>query len=108
MNKLKKVALLFTLAILATVNLNAQKKVAVVTFYVDKHISFDQIGGGAALVAAIGSLSENENFDLTSVLNNFHETFFNTISPWRKCLRADRPRKSGARSSSGSGAITVT
>ena len=77
MNKLKKVALLFTLAILATVNLNAQKKVAVVTFYVDKHISFDQIGGGAALVAAIGSLSENENFDLTSVLNNFHETFFN-------------------------------
>jgi hypothetical protein len=77
MKSIKKIMLICTLAILLSPSLMAQKKVAVVTFYVDKQVSFDQIGGGAALVAAIGSLSEDENFDLTPVLNNFHETFFN-------------------------------
>ena len=57
---------------------NAQrKKVAVVTFYVNKHIGFEALGGGAALAGSIASLSEDPNFNLTSVLNNFHDVFFN-------------------------------
>ncbi|MGB3465936.1 MAG: hypothetical protein WBA74_11730 [Cyclobacteriaceae bacterium] len=56
---------------------NAQrKKVAVVTFYVNKHIGFEALGGGAALAGSIASLSEDPKFDLTSVLNNFHDVFF--------------------------------
>lgn len=59
----------------------AQKKVAVVTFYADKHINFEQLGGGVGMVAAISSLAEDENFNLQPVLNNFHETFFNDYVP---------------------------
>ena len=54
-----------------------KKKVAVVTFYVNKHIDFNSLGGGAALAGGIASLSEDPKFDLTSVLNNFHDVFFN-------------------------------
>lgn len=57
------------------------KEVAVVTFYVDKHIAFDQLDGGVGMAAAIASLAEDENFNLTPVLNNFHETFFNSYGP---------------------------
>jgi len=81
MKSLKKIMLICTLAILLSPSLLAQKKVAVVTFYVDKYVNTEQLGGGAALVAAIGTLSDDENFDLTSVLNNFHETFFNEYAP---------------------------
>lgn len=74
---------IFTLLIgaILTSSLLAQKKVAVVTFYVDKHINFEQLDGGVGLAAAIASLSEDENFNLTPVLNNFHETFFTDYAP---------------------------
>jgi hypothetical protein len=54
---------------------NAQKKVALTTFWVKKYIGFDQLDGPAALATQIMTLSENPNFDLTSVLDNFYETF---------------------------------
>ena len=55
--------------------INGQKKVALTTFWVKKHIGFEQLEGPAALAAQIMTLSENPNFDLTSVLDNFYETF---------------------------------
>ena len=56
--------------------IKAQKKVAVTTFWVNKHIGFDQLGGNSvALAAAILSLSEDPNFNLQPVLDNFYNTF---------------------------------
>ena len=40
-----------------------------------KHIGFEQLEGPAALAAQIMTLSEDPNLDLTSVLDNFYETF---------------------------------
>lgn len=51
------------------------KKVAVTTFWVSKHIGFDDLGGGAGLIASISSLSEDPNFNLQPVLDNFYNTF---------------------------------
>ena len=54
----------------------AQKKVAVTTFWVSKHIGFEQLGGNSvALAAAILSLSDDPNFNLQPVLDNFYNTF---------------------------------
>jgi hypothetical protein len=69
---------LFLLLILFSVQAFSQKKkVAVTTFYVDKHIDFSGLDGAARMAASIASLAENPNFDLKSVLNNFHTVFFN-------------------------------
>ena len=73
MKSIKKIMLICTLAILLSPSLMAQKKVAVVTFYVDKYVDTEQLGGGAALVAAIGSLSEDENFDLKDFEDNLNK-----------------------------------
>lgn len=55
----------------------AQKNVAVVSCYVDKYIDVSGLDGAAALAAGIATLAEDERFDLTSVLNTFHDDFFN-------------------------------
>lgn len=73
---MKKLLLLtFVCFTLSNVSLLAQKKVAVTTFWVSKHIGFDEIGGGAALAASIASLSENPDFNLQPVLDTFYKTF---------------------------------
>ena len=73
---MKKLLLLtFACFTLSNVSLLAQKKVAVTTFWVSKHIGFEEIGGGPALVAAISSLSEDPDFNLQPVLDNFYRTF---------------------------------
>lgn len=51
------------------------KKVALTTFWVSKHIGFEELGGSAALVASISSLSEDPNFNLQPVLDNFYTAF---------------------------------
>ena len=59
-----------------TTPLLGQKKVAVTTFWVDKHIGFEQLGGNAvAITAAIASLLEDPRFNLQPVLDNFYNTF---------------------------------
>ncbi|MDA9563321.1 hypothetical protein N9R81_01440 [Flavobacteriales bacterium] len=58
-----------------------QKKVALTTFYVSKHIGFEELGGNAALVASIASLSENPDFNLQPVLDNFYTTFMKDYAP---------------------------
>lgn len=73
---MKKLLLLtFACFTLSNVSLLAQKKVAVTTFWVSKHIGFEEIGGGPAIAAAIASLSENPDFNLQPVLDNFYRTF---------------------------------
>lgn len=52
-----------------------QKKVALTSFWVSKHIGFEELGGTAGLIAAISSLSEDPNFNLQPVLDNFYKTF---------------------------------
>ncbi len=58
-----------------------QKKVALTTFYVSKHIGFEELGGNAALAASIASLSENPDFNLQPVLDNFYTTFMKDYAP---------------------------
>jgi hypothetical protein len=63
-------------------NVSAQdKKIALTTFYVSKHIGFDELGGNAAMVASIASLSEDPNFNLKPVLDNFYKTFTEVYVP---------------------------
>ena len=53
----------------------AQKKVALTSFWVSKHIGFEDLNGTAGMIAAIASLSEDSNFNLQPVLDNFYNTF---------------------------------
>lgn len=73
MKKIYVLALAFIL--FANINVFAQKKVAVTSFYVTKQIGFEALGGGAGLAAAIGNLSDDPNFNLQPVLDNFYKTF---------------------------------
>ena len=57
-----------------------KKKVAVVTFYGDKYIDFSELDGGASLAATVGALSKDPNFDIKSIVNKFHDSFFNDLS----------------------------
>ncbi len=80
MRSFKFIFVVLSLVLTFSTSFGQNKKIAVVTFYVDKHIGFSELNENAALLAAIGSLAENPNFDLTSVLNNFHEVFFTEYS----------------------------
>ena len=73
MKKIIFVVIVFSFGLNSTIN--SQKKVALTSFWVSKHIGFEQIGRNAGLVAAIASLSENPNFNLQPVLDNFYKTF---------------------------------
>lgn len=73
---LKKSTLMILVLAFAGTCIAQNKKVAVVTFYVNKYIGTDQLGGAASLVSGVATLAEDPDFDLTSVLNNFHDTFF--------------------------------
>lgn len=73
---MKKLFLLvFTALLFTNTTAVAQKKVALTTFWVSKHIGFEQLGGGVGLAAAIASLSDDPNFNLKPVLDNFYKTF---------------------------------
>ena len=57
-----------------------RKTAAVCTFFVSKYIDFSELNGNAALAGSIATLADDPKFDLTSVLNNFHDKFFNTYA----------------------------
>jgi hypothetical protein len=71
----KLILFVFAATIFGNSGAVAQKKVALTSFWVSKHIGFEDLGGTAALVAAISSLSEDPNFNLQPVLDNFYATF---------------------------------
>lgn len=73
--------LVFTVSTMVSTNLMAQKKVAVTTFWVSKHIGFEELGGGVGLAAAVASLSDNPDFNLQPVLDNFYRTFKEDYAP---------------------------
>ena len=57
------------------------KKVALTTFYVSKHIGFSALGGSAGMAASIASLAEDPKFNLKPVLDNFYKTFMDVYVP---------------------------
>jgi hypothetical protein len=54
------------------------KKVAVVTFFVNKKIDVTEFGGPAFL--AVNKLTDDPNFNLEPLLKNFHAQFFDDYS----------------------------
>ncbi len=76
MRTLKFLSLLLICLTIAPLNTHAQKKkVALTTFWVSKHIGFEELGGAAGMAAAIASLTEDPKFNLQPVLDNFYNTF---------------------------------
>jgi hypothetical protein len=53
------------------------KKVAVVTFGVNRYVGTRDLANGASIAAGIASLAKNPNFKLEGVLDNFYSVFFN-------------------------------
>ena len=75
---MKKISVLVMLLLFLGIGFNGfsqNKKVALTTFWVTKHIGTSGLGGGPALAAAIASLSDNPDFNLQPVLDNFYNTF---------------------------------
>lgn len=73
---MKKIILLvFAASLFCNTVAIAQKKVALTSFWVSKHIGFEDLNGTAGMIAAIASLSEDSNFNLQPVLDNFYKTF---------------------------------
>lgn len=66
------------LLLLATGSFAQDKKVAVVTFYANKKIGVTEFG--AAAYVAVTKLSDDPNFNMAPLLQNFHDQFFNTYS----------------------------
>lgn len=79
----KKLLLIISVAMLLPVLVMAQKKkVAVVTFYVNKYVEPDgNLAGNAQLLGNIAALSKNSDFNLSGILENFHKTFFTDFLP---------------------------
>lgn len=58
-----------------------KKKVAVVTFYANKMIGFEELGlGSEMLLKDLLDLRDNPNFNLTPLLQKYHDNFFNDYS----------------------------
>ena len=77
---MKKTILTIVTAFFICSSIIAQKKVAVVTFYVDKNIDFSSLTGAAGLAATLGSLAEDPAFDLKPALDEFHKAFFEDLA----------------------------
>ncbi len=75
MKTFKTLFLIICLAAIQLTTYAQNKKVAVTTFWVSKHIGFEELGGAAGLAASIASLADDPNFNLQPVLDNFYNTF---------------------------------
>jgi len=69
--------LTFLLALAAGVSYGQKKRVAVVTFYVDKYIGANKIAEGSRQSTYEKTKEDDPRFDLRPVLQDFHETFMN-------------------------------
>jgi hypothetical protein len=79
MKKIKILCLAFL--IISQFSFSQKKKIAVVTFYANKMISFEDLGIGAdVLLGDILKLRDDPNFNLKPMLNQYHENFFNNYS----------------------------
>ena len=71
----KIIYLSFLLALAASVAYGQKKRVAVVTFYVDKYIGANKIAEGSRQSTYEKTKEDDPRFDLRPVLQDFHETF---------------------------------
>ena len=79
---MKKITTFCLIALFASSFAVAQKKkVAVVTFYANKMVEFNELGAGFDfLLQDILQLRDDPNFNLTPILNTYHDNFFNDYS----------------------------
>lgn len=75
---LKGVLLLIIVTL--TLTAHAQKKVAVVTFLMNKKVQAGDLGLGAEAVKKSADLTDNPAFNLEPMFERLHETFFNDLS----------------------------
>ena len=71
----KSAYLLMGILMLAGATFGQTKKVAVVTFFVDKYIDASKITAAAREQSTEQTLQDDPNFDLRPLLNDFYETF---------------------------------
>ena len=73
---------ILVLALLLSICLSAfsQKKVAVITYRLDKTIGSGNLGENAAFLKDVLTLAEDPNFDLQPVLDDFHDNFVNELA----------------------------
>lgn len=77
---MKKLLVVFIL-LFSTLSIAQKKKVAVVTFYANKMISFDGLGPGYDFILKdLVNLRDDPNFNLTPILEKYHSNFFNEYS----------------------------
>ena len=65
--------LLFQLTVSAQ---DAEKKVALTTFFVDRQIDVSDLGANSTFIANILTMAKDSNFNLQPVLNDFKSNFF--------------------------------
>jgi hypothetical protein len=71
--------ILFALTVLFALNSYSQtKKIAVVSFYTNKTIGLSALGLDG--LASVTDLGNNPNFNLTPILEKYHDAFFNVYS----------------------------
>ena len=59
---------------------DAEKKVALTTFFVDRQIDVSDLSGNAAFVANILTMAKDSNFNLQPVLDDFKNNFFTSYA----------------------------
>ena len=79
---MKKIKILcFALLVISQLSFSQKKKIAVVTFYANKMVAFDDLGVGLDfLLRDVLNLRDNPNFNLNPILNQYHDNFFNNYS----------------------------
>jgi hypothetical protein len=77
-----KIKFLFIVMLLVSqLGFSQKKKIAVVTFYANKMVAFDELGIGADVILRdILDLRDNPNFNLNPLLQQYHDNFFNDYS----------------------------
>mgnify|MGYP006350458427 CR=1 FL=1 len=78
---MKKLTTICLLVLTFSTAIAQKKKVAVVTFYANKMVEFNELGAGFDfLLQDILQLRDDPNFNLTPILNTYHDNFFNDYS----------------------------
>ncbi|WP_396159776.1 hypothetical protein [Flavobacterium sp.] len=79
---MKKIKILYlALLVISQLGFSQKKKIAVVTFYANKMVAFDDLGVGLDfLLRDVLNLRDNPNFNLNPILNQYHDNFFNNYS----------------------------
>jgi len=75
--KIKKIISIFLFISFLATSYGQKKKVAVVTFYANKMIEFEELGiGSEELIKNVLDLRDNPNFNLAPLLEQYHTKFF--------------------------------